>query len=814
MLTRRYFILPLCCIVAAFFPLWYTNNGLADSFQMVAVSDSAGVGIKAMVLLVWTEVKDADGFNLYRKESASAEYPKSPINSTPIRILSDCEAIKAILPIGSEEWVQLSKLIKAGVTGRSSQKSKIPEAMRIKSYTPCDISSVDKRSEAWRQIQLLAQRYYKVAMLIGQGYIDKPLTTGSTYWYQIKAVRGSREVVLASDIRVVAGVPTLLPAPANVQVMAGDARVMITWDSVANAIGYDVFRRRVPGLLPPIKVNEGVVTTLLTHDLNGDTIAAPRYGMVDFQRYNEAGYPTTHEVDGVAVSGPSNGLQYQYQVSARNLLGTPGMRSAFSATVKPEDKTPPGLPTDLKVEAVGQKLKITWSQVTLDQMSHVEVGGIKGYDIYRAESVSEIPTTRLNPAIIPQPSLPSQQVEYVDSDPAIISRYGEKEYYYRIRCYDMNNNAGAISAAASGHVPDIYPPDPPKNVAAEGRRNYIRIFWELNSEPDIESYRIYRSLCHNGHWLPPEEEKRTGVDCGPFVLISEITHLAAQDSAAKYGRPCFNDLTVPAGSPICYAYWVKAKDKSQNQSGSWPNPHPVNEKTVCQRLRDETPPPTPIVSALQARDEKIYIEWIAAPCQDLGAFHIYRSEQENGTYRWIGGVSVEEPPASPVYLSAPYRPTTPCGCDSIPLVPHEGMKAGSFIDKTALSNTIYWYRVTSVDQNGNELDPQQSVPYSTFTFKAVGDAKPVIKLPINKVTSGCGLELQWTPVFDASEHMGFVVFRSNSETGVYRQISPIIKANSYIDTAINAKVTYWYKVQAYDSLGRPSQLSAAASAVF
>ncbi|MBN2356279.1 hypothetical protein JXO59_09205 [candidate division KSB1 bacterium] len=806
--------IPLFRVAVAFFPLLVAHSVWADSFQVVALSDSAGIGAKAMVLLVWKEAKDAEGFNVYRKDAATASYSKSPVNSAPIRLITDCEAIKRIMPERSEEWEQLSALLQAGLGGSRSSKFRVPGIERRKTYTPCDIGSVSKESSPYQQIQMLAQRYYKVALILGQGYIDRPLTTGSTYWYQIKALRGRREEIVASDIRVVAGVKTLLPAPADVQVTAGDGRVMVTWDSVHNAIGYDVFRRRLPFMLPAIQVNEGVVTTLLTHDLEGDTIIAPRYGMVDFQRYNEAGYPTTHEVNGANVSGPANGVQYQYQVSARNMLGTPGQKSGFSATAKPEDKTPPGLPTDLKVEAVGQTLKITWSQVTLDQMGHVEVAGIKGYDIYRASTVSAIPVTKLNPVIIPQPSLPSQKVEYVDSDPAIISHYGEKEFYYRIRCYDMKNNAGAISAAASGHVDDIYPPDPPDNVDAEGHNTYIRVFWDLNSEPDIESYLIYRSLCHYGRWLPPEQEKRTGIDCGPFVLISEITHTAAKDSASRYGRACFNDLTVPAGSPICYAYWVKAKDKSQNQSGDWPYPNPVKEKTICQRLRDETPPPPPIVSALQARDNEIYIEWVDAPCQDLGAFHVYRAEQETGTYKWVGGVTVVEPPALPVYLTAPFKPAMPCGCDSIPLVPHEGMKSGSFTDKQADPNTIYWYRVTSVDQNGNEHDPQKSVPYSTFTFRSLGAAKPTIILPIGKVATGCGLELKWTPMYNAAEHMGFVVYRSDSETGIYRQISPILQTNTYIDDTIHASVTYWYKIQAFDKLGRTSQLSAPASAIF
>ena len=30
----------------------------------------------------------------------------------------------------------------------------------------------------------------------------------------------------------------------------------------------------------------------------------------------------------------------------------------------------------------------------------------------------------------------------------------------------------------------------------------------------------------------------------------------------------FDDRTIPAGSPLCYSYWIKALDLSQNRSGA------------------------------------------------------------------------------------------------------------------------------------------------------------------------------------------------------------------------------------------------------
>ena len=413
---------------------------------------------------------------------------------------------------------------------------------------------------------------------------------------------------------------------------------------------------------------------------------------------------------------------------------------------------------------------------------------------------------KLTTSLIPQPA--SYTVKYIDSSPDIQSKYGEKVFYYRIDCTDNHDNTSDLSSAASGYVSDITPPDIPQDVTAEGHMQYIRISWKLNSEPDIESYAIYRSLCHRGQWLTPPEQKEMGIDCGPFVLLAEVSHEDARELAEVHGKPFFDDYTVPLGSPLCYAYWVKARDKSQNLSGDWPVPNSVDELplVVCQRLRDETPPPPPIPTTVQARDNAVFLEWIAAPSQDLAVFHVYRSEQESADYKWIGGITVEEPPTPPAEITEPFRPSAPVGCDKIPLVPHEGMNSGTFIDKTPNPKKIYWYKITSVDQNGNENKLDKSVPYSTFTFKSSGPPQPSIVL-IKKSTSECGLEISWTPTFDRDHHLGFVVFRSSTEPGIYRQISPIVQGNFYLDATVNENVTYWYKVLAFDKDGRPSKLS-------
>jgi len=770
---------------------------------MHAMSKFAPERTAPTVLLIWDDMKNIDGYNVYRKTSLDDKYPQSPINSSLIQMMTDCNDIKSIIPMDSEEWKDLKNVLATDTALSPYWERTIDESENP--FNPCNIATIKRGTKNWEILQFLARRHHRIAQVIGQAFVDNSVTTDQKYFYELRAVSGRRETILVSDISVVAGKKTELPAPKNITAEAGDNRVLVTWDSVDEAVGYNIYRKKTSGGIF-IKVNDAPAMAVITHDLEGDSLPAPVYGFIDYRRWETSGQATYHLVDGMAVDGPVNGTEYRYKVVAINSLDDEGIMSAVSQKVTPEDKTPPGLPVDLKVKAVGQTLKIYWTKVTYDEAGHYEEGGINGYNIYRSDKQNDTLGTKINGSLIPQPAI--SKVDVIDNSMVIISKVGEKEFYYRIRVYDANNNESALSAAAHGHTDDITPPDDVDNVEADGYETYIKIFWKLNTEKDISSYLIYRSLCHYGKWNNPRNpDKQSKVDTGPFALITEISHSDAQDSANidSYNRAYFLDRTVPSESPVCYAYWIKARDNSQNLSGDWPYPDEPDEIVVCERLREKTPPPAPIVTALQARNDKIRIEWIAPPCQDIGAFHIWRDTDKNGQFKhWVGGIKIKVPPTPPASLSHPYNPGAPCECDSIPLVAHKDMTSGSLLDKKVKPKKIYYYKVTSVDQNGNEMLLSDAIPYSTFTFKVKCTTLPVITTPVKKKSSDCGLLIQWTPLFDSSNHLGFVVFRGPEQNGFFRQISPVLQENKFLDKKVNDGMSYWYKVQAFDLQGRPS----------
>ena len=273
----------------------------------------------------------------------------------------------------------------------------------------------------------------------------------------------------------------------------------------------------------------------------------------------------------------------------------------------------------------------------------------------------------------------------------------------------------------------------------------------------------------------------------------------------------FDDHSVPKVSPLCYSYWVKAVDRAQNKSGSWPFPNPATEKTVCQRLRDTTPPDPAIIAGLLARDRAIRVEWIGPPVQDIRAYHVYRAENETGPYTFVGGMTVEVPPTVPHMLHSPYKPPPVVGCDKIPMTIIDAMSMGFFVDTAVDQKIIYWYKVVGIDQSGNEAAMNTAVGVSTFTFTTALPATPMITSITGTSAAPFALLVRWTPAFDPAGLRGFAVFRSDRFDGLYRQIGSLVQASEYHDDHVVRGVAYWYKVVKIETTGQVSLPSAPVS---
>jgi fibronectin type 3 domain-containing protein len=650
------------------------------------------------------------------------------------------------------------------------------------------------------------------------------VVNGTSYVYELRGVNavGNETGTLFTNVGVAAGSPVAIPGPPGLTATAGDSRILLLWGAQPDAGGFLVLRAPT-AVGPYVRVNEAVFLTQIQQDLDGKPLASPSNGFLDLERWDSAGVATSHAVNGIPVSGPYNSTTYFYKIASLDLLGQPGLPSAAPASATPQDKTPPAAPSGLSVRAVDSenRLEIRWNVAIADTDGHQESAPVSGYRLFRydSENAPLASGTQIGGAI-PAPPAGTTFVIASDNSPGLRPAFGEQTFWYRVDTSDVSGNVSGRSSAAGGHLKDITPPRPPKGIAAEGFDDFIRVTWSPNDEPDLDGYQIYRGLCHNGVSNPCEprqpglpgpsasnDNKKTPCT-GEYVLVGSVS---AVDAKAMGATVTFDDHSVPKGSPLCYSYWVKAVDKAQNKSGSWPFPDPATERTVCQRLRDKTPPDPAIISGLFARAGAIRVEWIGPPVQDIRAYHVYRSENENGPYKFVGGMTVEAPPAVPQVLHSPYKPPPVVGCDKIPITLIDSMSMGFFIDTRVDQKTIYWYKVVGIDQSGNEAAIDKAVGVSTFTFTTALPAIPVITSITGTSAAPLGLVVHWTPTFDAAALRGFAVFRSDRFDGLYRQIGSLVNVSEYQDNQVVRGIAYWYKVAKLDKAGQVSLPSAPVS---
>jgi hypothetical protein len=756
-------------------------------------------------------------YNIYRKLASDVSFPTTPLNSSPIAPVTNCVTFKTFIPMGSADWNILANAFADTVTH-------VPLA------NVCDIANFVYNATKWKRAMIFARARKQVGIVMGYAFQDNSVINATQYVYRIRRVNVSNMELASSgadEVTITAGTPALLPVPTNVRIVIGDAKLQILWNKPGDE-RYRAFNVYRASGGPFRRVNETDISADITYDLDSNAVApSPANGFTDYERWDSAGHPQPRSIPGIAgtFSGPANGTNYSYKVTLKDILGN---ESAFSAIVNgiPVDKTPPATPMGMIVSPseATNSFDIRWPKVTRDALGHDE--NVTGYKLYRygkGENPGD-PNTQVG-GLVPQPVDSTIFLKVTDNSNPLRDPCKDSTHWYRVVAIDNASNVSPRSVAVSGVLRDTTRPDPVKGTNAKGFDDYIKVQWKPNTDCNIDQYLIYRALCDYGDWISCDTPKRnpsTGgqptdggkkgpkspKDCGgPFVLIGTLTHPEAKSRASSNGGLAYyDDHTVPAESPICYAYLVKAQDMSQNISGTLPIPTEPPEIVVCERLRDKTPPPPGIIAGLFSRDSAIRLDFIGQPIQDIAAYHVYRSDSAHGTYMWVGGMTVEPPPMVGHPLTHPYKPLPTVGCDSIPLSSNPYMSAGTFIDKKVERKKIYWYKVLGIDQNGNESSIDSAVEMSTFTFASNREEPPKIS-SISSVEGPCALKLAWTPTFDSTSMMGFVVFRSTNMNGPYFQLENIVKTDNFADNSVARNTTYWYRIALLKSDGLLTRLS-------
>ncbi|GAA4983500.1 pectinesterase family protein [Kineococcus glutinatus] len=385
---------------------------------------------------------------------------------------------------------------------------------------------------------------------------------------------------------------------------------------------------------------------------------------------------------------------------------------------------------------------------------------------------------------------------------------------------------GAAAAAAA----DTTPPAPVAGVKTSADTSRVKLDWSSNKEKDLAGYLVYRA----------------GSADGEFVRLTTTARSSSD----------YNDTTAPAGVPSYYR--VTAVDKSGNESA------PV---AATATRKDKTAPAVPAALTGTRSDAGVVLDWADNAEADLAGYVVSRATGTSSSfaklvtltagtsgytdttaaagtdYRYrvsaldlsgntstAAAVAVVVPdtaaPAAVRKLTATASTTSvkldwsSNGEDDLAgyLVDRAGSADGEFVrltatprtssdfsDTTAPAGVPSWYRVTAVDEAGNESTP---VVVSATRKDTTAPAAPGA---LTATGSAAGVVLDWADNAEA-DLSGYVVSRASRSGGSYTALTTLPAGTStYTDTTAPTGAVSYYRVTARDASGNTSAVSSASA---
>jgi fibronectin type 3 domain-containing protein len=174
----------------------------------------------------------------------------------------------------------------------------------------------------------------------GTTYTDTGLINGTTYYYVSTTVDiYDNESDYSNETYCI----PILPPPDNFQALPGNTEAYLSWDTVNNAVGYNLYRR--------------TTATTYAATINGALITGTTY----------------------TDTGLTNGETYYYVATAIDNDSFESNHSNEDWCIPSTDTTPPSIPANLAATAnySSDSIELNWDIST-------DASGIKGYNIYRS----------------------------------------------------------------------------------------------------------------------------------------------------------------------------------------------------------------------------------------------------------------------------------------------------------------------------------------------------------------------------------------------------------------------------------------------
>jgi len=444
------------------------------------------------------------GFNVYRKGGTDKEFRK--INPRVVSTVESASEMKGILGARLPLWQLFLKAPDADSVYRIVRNS----PQKIRAWAAFDVNMLQ---------------------VLGIAYLDRDIKRGEKYTYRIALVKkDGSETAPSGEFLVEAGKPPRqLFGPINLKAKGGDRSVEIKWNpNPKDTMGfvYNVYRATKE---------------------RGEYLLITERPIAIFATEEQKGALEGTFVDNDVV----NGITYYYKLTSLDFLENESpLVGPVSAT--PKDLTPPPPPQHPVAVGSVRGIAISWEKS--------KANDVKGYWIYRAKKFDG-EYTRLS--TIP---VPPDTGLYED-----VTVEANKQYFYKITAIDFSGNESEPSAPCFSSFQNYVPPLPPQNVKAEATApKEITISWNPNTEKDLKGYYVFRAFRPDGkfeqisHLIPKDttsfkdKDKTLSAKSTYFYAVTAINQTGVMSAYSSVAVVQAMDTTGPMQPLGFHGWWDKA----------------------------------------------------------------------------------------------------------------------------------------------------------------------------------------------------------------------------------------------------------------
>ena len=523
--------------------------------------------------------------------------------------------------------------------------------------------------------------------------------------------------------------------------------------------------------------------------------------LVPFQSQNFRAYlPYDSSTQNLSPAQILNQETLQSQANIQNAIYTSTGVAFYNSLVSPPDTTPPTVPSNLTGSSGAPTASaVAWNAST-DNV------GVAGYSVFRNDV--QIGTTAAT--------------YYQDS-----GLTGSTTYTYVVVAFDLAGNASAPSQRVAVTTRDVVPPGAPANLVGTAVScKQINLTWApATDDVSVGSYRVFRGTAptgltqvgttystntsFNNYPLTPTTKYYFGVETvdtsgniSPMSLIVAVTTPALPSAPANLVATAVSTKQIslswvagPSGMPIGayhvyrgtapsslsqvaitkqltytdygltpatkYYYGVQAVDTGGNFS-------PMSATVAATTLALPSAPANPAATAVSTR--QISLSWAAGLSgMPLLGYYIFRGSSPSGLTR-VASVG----PAS--YQDYGLNPATK-----------------------------YYYAVQALDSGGN-LSPM-SPTVSATTLALPSAPASVAATAVSKVQ----VKVTWSVAQSGMPLASYRIFRGSSTANLTQRAVVRASQTSFTDYPVTAGTTYYYALEAVDTGGNVSTMSAAAA---